>query len=167
MNVEQAFIKTNNVTQLIECIKSRIVSAPDEFGTQPDVGLPNSYDSILAVEQKREIAISEEKNGWVSILESKEVNDYKMLLEISLVLDTELIAIVVSNVTASCGFVEMKNGKVIESYFSEDEEDFEGFIFSKLMKKGIDTPVCMFREVASKKIPGWQVISKAPQQVQK
>lgn len=61
MNIEQAFIKTEKVNEATKFIKSRLESSPDISGTQPDVGLPNSYDSILAVEPKRKIAISEEK----------------------------------------------------------------------------------------------------------
>lgn len=83
-----------------------------------------------------------------------------MLLELSNELNTEVYAIVISDVTSSCGFAEINKGNVIESYFSEDEEDIQGFINNMLVKKGIEIPVCMFREVASRKIPGWQVISK-------
>jgi hypothetical protein len=159
MNVEQAFIKTGDKKTVTESVKLRLNSNPDPVGSQPYVGLPNSYDSILANEPKRKVAISEISNGWISILESKEVNDYKMLLDLSIALNTEVLAVVISDVTASCGFTEIINGTVENSFFSEKEDDFEGIIYKKLLDKGIDIPVCMFREIASKKIQGWQIIT--------
>lgn len=160
MNVEQAFIKTDNLKAIKDEVFKRLSSIPDKKGVQPDVGLPSSYDSILINEPKRKIAISEVTNEWVSILESKEVNDYKMLLDISKELNAEVIAIVLSDITASCGFAEIKNGNVIDSFFSEDEEDFEGIVKNKLSNKGIEIPICMFREVASRKISGWEILTK-------
>lgn len=160
MNIEQAFVKTDNISKVKDVVKKRLNSNPDTSGLQPDVGLPSSYDAILAKEQKRKIAISELKDEWVSILESKEVNDYKMLLEISKELNCEVIVIVISDVTGEWGFSELCSGTVLNSYFSEDDDDIEGLIGSKLRDKKIKLPLCMFREVASRKIAGWSIITK-------
>lgn len=63
MNVEQAFVKCSDV--------------------EPNVGLPSSYKTIIVLEEKRKVAVSEVISGWVSVIESKEVNDYKILLDLS------------------------------------------------------------------------------------
>ncbi|MFC4323259.1 hypothetical protein [Litchfieldia salsa] len=160
MNVELAFIKTEKIDNIIDNIKERLVSLPDTFGTQPDVGIPNSYDSILAIENNRKIAVSQVSKGWISIIESKEVNDYKLLLDLSVNIQTEVIGIVLSEVTGNYGYVEINAGKVMSLFHSEQEEIDEEVINNLLLDKQINIPIYMFREVASNKNLGWQIIKK-------
>lgn len=161
MNVEQAYVKSTSKEDVIRILELRLNNKPEEVGGQIDVGLPSSYDAIIAKDLKRKIAVSNSSNGWISILESKEVNDYNMLLQLSKDLNTEVLALVFSDVIGAWGFAEFIEGKVVKSYFSEEDDEIEEFISNKLDEKGIDIPMYMFREVVSKKAEGWSIIKKS------
>ncbi|HXK59518.1 MAG TPA: hypothetical protein PLP42_06430 [Acidobacteriota bacterium] len=79
MNVELSFIRTENREALIELIASRLKSLPDPAGKQPKLGLPASYDLLLADEKKRKVVISPVETGWLAAVESKEVIDFALL----------------------------------------------------------------------------------------
>ena len=160
MNVEQAYVKSTHKEDIIRILELRLNSKPEEVAIQIDVGLPSSYDTIIAKDLKRKIAVSNPSNGWISILESKEINDYKVLLQLSKDLNTKVLALVISDVIGAWGFAEFIDGKVVESYFSEEDDEIEDFIANKLKEKGIDIPMYMFREVVSKKAEGWSIIKK-------
>ena len=118
----------------------------------------DSYDAILANEVKRKVAISSPRNGWIAIIESKEVNDYAMLLQLSKKFQTEVLAILQSDVAGAWGYVEMFKGKVIKNYFSEEDDEIEDLIDEKMNEKGIDIPIYMFREVIREKGEGWDIV---------
>jgi len=158
MIIEQAFVKTDNLLNIEEIILSRLINPPDPPGQQPEVGLPNSYDVSLAGDEKRKVAVSEVVNGWVSIIESKEVNDYKMLLNISKSLTTEVYAIMLYDTTGSYGFCLMINGKVVESRFSEEDDEMLEQIHYLINTKDISLPICKFSHVASRQIAGWKLL---------
>ena len=158
MNIEQAFIKSQTSDEIVEHISVRH-NAPPEPGVKLDMELPSSYDSIIAKDIKRKTAISKSVNGWVSILESKEVNDYKMLLDISKNLRTEVVSIVCSDVIGACGFAEFKNGEIIDSHYYEDIDDIEGLLEGVMESKGIQIPLSLFREVATYKANKWTICS--------
>lgn len=65
---------------VIRRLELRLNNKQWEVGVQIDVGLPSSEDTIIVKDLKRKIAISNSSNGWILILELKEVNDYNMLL---------------------------------------------------------------------------------------
>jgi len=158
MTLQQAFVKTDRISDLENIILDRLNSPPDEPNQQPDVGVPNSYDSTLALDKKRKVAISNVVNGWVSILESNEVNDYKMLLNISTTLATEVFAIVLYDVSGSYGFCNIIKGTVTESNFSEEDPEIMEHISEKLRDKNIALPICKYYHVASRQIPGWKLL---------
>ena len=120
--------------------------------------VPDSYDAILANEVKRKVAISSPRNGWIAIIESKEVNDYAMLLQLSKKFQTEVLVILQSDVAGAWGYVEMFKGKVIKNYFSEEDDEIEDLIDEKMNEKGIDIPIYMFREVIREKGEGWDIV---------
>lgn len=161
MNVEQAYIRSTQKEEIVKILKLRLNSISEGDDIQIDVGLPSSYDAIIAKDSKRKIAVSNPINGWISILESKEVNDYNVLLQLSKSLKVEVLALVFSDVIGAWGFAEFIDGKVVASYFSEEDDEIEDVIANKLDEKGIDIPMYMFREVVGKKVEGWSIIKKS------
>ena len=81
-----------------------------------------------------------------------------MLMMISEELHAEVIAIIQSDVTGSWGFIEIANGKIQNTYFSEEDDEIEDLIEKKLDEKGINQRICMFREVVRDK--KWVVVTK-------
>lgn len=73
--------------------------------------MQNSYDAILANDVKLKVAISSSRNGWIAIIKSKEVNDYAMLLQLSKEFQTEVLAVLQSDVVGAWGYIEMLEGK--------------------------------------------------------
>ena len=159
MNIEQAFIKSQNPFEVIVHIENRLKFGP-ETGEVLKIEVPDSYNSIIAKDSKRKIAVSGSTGGWISVLESKEVNDYGMLLNLSKELCTDVICVVISDVTGSCGFVEFNNGEIINGVFYEYKNDIERFINSILYKKGITIPLLMFKEVFADKDNGWAICKR-------
>lgn len=155
MNIEQAFIKHSEQEKVVEIVEERLNGKlKDEHFLVMEI--PDSYDTILANDSKRKVAVSPSDNGWITVIESKEVNDYIML--ISKKLNTEIVAIVQSDAVGAWGYVEIKNGQVNKSYFSEDDEDIENLMEQKLQEKSIANILYMFREVVRKKDSGWKII---------
>lgn len=71
---------------------------------------------------------------------------------------TEVLAILQSDVAGAWGYVEMFKGKVIKNYFSEEDDEIEDLIDEKMNEKGIDIPIYMFREVIREKGEGWDIV---------
>lgn len=159
MNVEMFFIKTNSRDSLITILRERLNTPPDPAGKQPDWGLPASYDSVLLNEQKRKIAVSPNIGGWFSAIESKEVVDFALLQKISEQLRTDIIAIQLSEITGCCGYSYCENGKIIDSYFSEEDEDPLGTLLEYLKSHSISHSILMFREVVNLRSQGWSIVS--------
>ena len=157
MNVEQSYVKTNKRESIVQIVERRLNTDPEDIKLGMELDFLNSYKSILATDKKRKVAISNTSNKWLSILESKEVNDYYMLM-ISEELHAEVIAIIQSDVTGSWGFIEIANGKIQNTYFSEEDDEIEDLIEKKLDEKGINQRICMFREVVRDK--KWVVVTK-------
>lgn len=160
MNVEQAYIKSFEIGRVVEIVKARLNGSLKDVHIDMQMEVPNSYDVILADDAKRKIAISSPKDGWIAIIESKEVNDYAMLLQLSKELQTDVFAVVQSDITGEWGFVEMNEGKVMKSYFSEEDDDIEELLETKLRNKKISTPLYMFREVVRERGNGWEIVQK-------
>jgi len=157
MNIEQAFIKHSEQEKVVEIVEERLNGKlKDEHFFVMEI--PDSYDAILANNKKRKVAVSPSDNGWITVIESKEVNDYTMLMLISKELNTEVVAITQSDVVGAWGYVEINNGQVNRSYFSEDDEDIENLMEQKLKEKNIANILYMFREVVRKKDSGWKII---------
>ena len=114
----------------------------------------------MANEIKRKVAISPEKNGWVTILESKEVNDYSMLIEISKETESCVLAIIQYDSVGAWGYVLIDNGLITENYFSEEDDDYENKIVEIMMKKRIDNNLLLFREIFQSKNEKWIIVDK-------
>lgn len=158
MNIELAFIKSVEYGKVVEMVNERLNGSLRDIRFCSQMDVPDSYDAILANEVKRKVAISSQRNGWIAIIESKEVNDYAMLLQLSKKFQTEVLAILQSDVAGAWGYVEMFKGKVIKNYFSEEDDEIEDLIDEKMNEKGIDIPIYMFREVIREKGEGWDIV---------
>lgn len=94
MNIEVAYVRKNNNESISEIIERRLCGVLEDPRIPDGVDIPDSYEVFLANNEKRKVAVSAPVNGWITVIESKEVNDYAMLFEISKELQTEVIAIV-------------------------------------------------------------------------
>lgn len=79
-----------------------------------------------------------------------------MLLQISKELQTEVLTIIQSDAVGAWGFVEILEGKVVKSYFSEDDDEIEDLLSRKLKEKGIGEHLYMFRKVVRER--DWDVV---------
>lgn len=158
MNVEQAFIKYDEQHKVIDIVDERINGAfkDEHFDLNSDI--PDSYESILANDLKRKVSISPAENGWIAVLESNEVNDYTLLIQISQLLQTEVIAVVQADTVGEWGYVEINNGLVTNFYFSEEDDDIEILINKKLCEKRINSQLHLFREAVKFVHLGWRII---------
>lgn len=158
MNIEQAFIKSVDIGRVVGIVNERLNGSLKNISLCNEMDVPDSYDEMLANNIKRKVAISSSRNGWVAIVESKEVNDYAMLFQLSKDLQTEVLAVIQSDITGAWGYVEIIGGKVVKSYFSEEDDDIEGLLDNKLNEKEICIPLYMFREVVRERGSGWNIV---------
>lgn len=160
MNIEQAFVKCNEMERVVEIVKERLNGRLKDIHLCDPIDVLDSYDTILANDIKRKIAVSSSKSEWIAIVESKEVNDYAMLMQLSKELQTEVLAVFQYDVTGEWGYVEMFGGKVMGSYFSEEDDEMEDLLGSKLSQKKIFQPLYMFSEVVRERGNGWYIIQR-------
>ena len=161
MNIEQAFIKSAETERVVEVVKERLNGRLRDIRLCYQMALPDSYDEILANNAKRKIAVSSSKDGWITIIESKEVNDYSLLIQLSEELQTEVLAVIQYDVTGAWGYAKILEGKVVESYFSEEDDEIEDLLDNKLKEKKIYQPLYMFREVVKERGNGWEIVQGA------
>ncbi|MFH1022184.1 MAG: hypothetical protein V1809_02215 [Planctomycetota bacterium] len=159
MNVEMFFVKTANRERVSEIVLDRLKTTSQNVDGQPDWGLPSSYDVLLVNEHNRKIAISTSRNGWVAAVESKEVLDFQLLQMISVDMDTEVVAIQLSDVTGAFGFALCNKGKLQESTFCETSDDPLADVRMRLMKQGISIDVHSFRNAIQRK-RGWSIVQR-------
>lgn len=158
MNIELAFMKSVENGRVVEMVNERLNGSLRDIRLCSQIDVPDSYDAILANDAKRKVAISSSRNGWIAIIESKEVNDYAMLLQLSKEFQTEVLAVLQSDVTGAWGYVEMFEGKVVKNYFSEEDDEIEDLLEEKLDEKEICIPLYMFREVVRERGNGWDIV---------
>lgn len=161
MNVEQAFVKSIDNRRVVEIVNERLNGNLKDICLSGQLDVPDSYSEILANNVNRKVAISDSENGWIALIESKEVNDYAMLLQLSKELETEVLAVIQCDVIGAWGYVEILKGEVIESYFSEEDDAIEDLLKSKLDEKDICLPIYMFREMIGKRGKGWECVCNA------
>ena len=156
MNIEQAYIKCNDIEKAIAIVKQRLSGKLPDIAFDKQLSDFDSYNTMLTDNSKRKVALSISKNGYITIIESKEVNDNALLLYMSKELNTDVLTVIQSDITGTWGFIEMSKGMVIRSYLSEDDDEIEDFINSKLEEHSIGEPLYMFREVV--KNVDWNII---------
>src|SRR5688572_2198556 len=157
VNVEMFFVEATR-PEVEHVVRARLASPDDPPGMQPDIGLPTSYDVLIAGDRKRKVALSTEAGGWVAGIESKEVADFALLREMSAAIGTDVLAVQLSEVTGACGYVAWSGGEVTESYFSEEAEDPAGTMKSFLSRHDVPVQLLSFREAVQGR---WLVVQKA------
>lgn len=158
MNVEMSCVRATERKEVLGIVESRIRGQPDSAGKQPDWGLPSSYDTLLASDKKRRVAVSPLRDGWIALVESKEVLDFSLLQNISSVLKTDVVAIQVSDIVGACGYALCNEGTLREKYFSELDEEPLATARTFLQQKGIPFDVLTFREAIQLRGEGWTIV---------
>jgi hypothetical protein len=158
LNVENLFVKCNEQAKVVAFVETqwRNPSQP----AQPDWGLPSSFEPLLAKEAKRKVAISPPRNGWIAVIESKEVVDFALANALSEKLDTSVLAIQLSESSGAAGYAAAIRGQVLESQFDEEDDDPLATIREALKKYKVPFDATLFREAVQKISDGWSVTQK-------
>lgn len=160
MNIEQAFVNTNNLDIVKTIVERRLNGDLQNLKIDYSVKAGDSYDAFLANDKKRKVAISLEHNGWITILESKEVNDYTMLIEISKETESNVVAIMQYDSVGAWGYVVINKGMIVENYFSEEDDDYENMIAEIMNERKINNYLLLFREIFQIKNEKWIIIER-------
>ena len=88
-----------------------------------------------------EVAISEDKGGWIQIVDSHDELTPKLAKDLSAVLSCKVICAHVYEVTGAGGWHIYESGTELSSVISEDFEDPYREVISALKKEGISTPL--------------------------
>jgi hypothetical protein len=158
MDVEMFFVKIRDVELLRDVIARRVELPPDLPDGQPNWGLPNSYDVVVADHANRKIAVSPAVNGWVSGIESTNVVDFELLRRLSEDLRADVLAVQVSEATGSCGYAWCLEGHLLEHHFSGNEPDPAGRIRRYLRLHGVTLDLLTFQEAAQMHVYGWRIL---------
>lgn len=153
MNVENLFVKSSDHSLVVE-LAIRALANPI---TEPAWELPSSYSPLLATNPKRKLAISPNKNGWIAIIESKEVVDFSMAKYLADELKTTAAIIQISDAAGELGFLLYENGKAIEQAFEESVRDPLNHAREILKRFGVPFDMMMFREVVHLSALGWSI----------
>jgi hypothetical protein len=127
---------------------------------QPDWGLPSSFEPLLAKESKRKVAISPSRDGWIALIEAKEVVDFALAKTLSEELDTAVLIIQVSEVTGGAGYASAIRGQVLESVFNQEDDDPLASARNALTKYKVPFDAILFREAVQKTSEGWSIKQK-------
>ncbi len=154
-NVENLFVKCDEQTRVAELIEAhwRNPSQP----AQPDWGLPSSFVPLLAKEPKRKIAISPARDGWLALIESKEVVDFALANALSEKLGTSVLAIQLSEASGASGYASVVRGQVQESQFYAEDDDPLLTVRKALKKYKVPFDATLFREAVQRVSEGWSV----------
>jgi hypothetical protein len=155
LNVENLFVKSPDQARVTHVVESYWADSTPE--PQPDWGLPSSYEPLLAREQKRKIAISPPRDGWIALIESKGVIDFALANVLSKGLDTIVIAVQLSEVTGAAGYAVASRGEVMESLYDEQHQDPLGCIRQSLRRYKVPFGLTLFRAAVQKLSEGWIV----------
>jgi len=158
LNVENVFVKCDDQVKVAEAVEAHLRNPLRP--AQPDWGLPSSFEPLLAKETKRKVAISPPHDGWIAVVESKEVVDFALAQELSDKLGTSVLAIQLSEAVGAAGFASAMRGQVLESEFYEEDDDPFSTVKDTLRKYKVPFDAILFREAVQKVSEGWRVIRK-------
>ena len=152
-NVENLFVKCDDQAKVVALVQThwRNSSPP----AQPHWGLPSSFEPVLAKEPKRKLAISPTRDGWVAVVESKEVIDFALANALSEKLETTVLAIQIAEAAGAAGYASVDRGQVLESNSKEDDDDPLSTVRGALTKYRVPFHVILFREAVQKISEGW------------
>jgi len=155
LNTENLFVKSDDQAKIGEIL--RVYWQNVSQNSQPDWGLPSSFKPILEQEAKRKVAISSPKNGWIMVIESKEVVDFALAKLLSEKLNTTVLIIQLYEITGSAGYAAATRGQILESFFSEDHDMPLTLIQTMLRKYDVPFDATPFPEVFNSSSLGWIV----------
>lgn len=158
LNVENLFVKCGDQAKLSDLIEAHWSSSSPP--AQPDWGVPSSFESLLAKEAKRKIAISPPREGWIALVESKEVIDFALASALSQELDTTVLAVQLAESIGAAGYSLAVRGQVLESRFDEESENPLATVRDALERYKVPFDAILFREAARKMSEGWSVKQK-------
>jgi len=150
MNIENLFVRTADQAAVANVVE-RCLSQVD----QPEWELPSSYAPLLAKDPKRKVAISPVIEGWIAIIESKEVVDFGMAKSLADELGCTAFIMQVSDSTGAVGHLSYSNGQVTDSQFDEEAADPLNEARDIVKRHGIPFDLKMFREVVPLTTQGW------------
>lgn len=158
LNVENLFVKCDDQAKVVSLVETlwRNPSQP----AQQDWGLPSSFEPLLAKEPKRKVAISPPQNGWIALVESKEVVDFALASALSEKLEASVLAIQLSEAAGAAGFASAVRGQVLESQFNEEDDGPLVTVRDALKKYKVPFDATLFREAVQKVSEGWKVVQK-------
>lgn len=157
LNTENIFIECADIARVSAAVEAYLKTPTSD--SQPDWGLPSSFEPVLAKEKKRKIAISFPMGGWTALVESKEVVDFALAKRLSEICDAHILVIQISESSGSAGYALVKAGKLLGSQFYEEDEDPLNTIRRTLKKHGILFEPVLFRE-AGRGHPDWTIKQK-------
>jgi hypothetical protein len=158
LNIENLFVKCDDQAMVAALIE-RHWRDPSQLA-QPDWGLPSSFEPLLAKETRRKVAISPPQDGWIAVVESKEVVDFALASALSEKLGTSVLAIQLSEATGAAGYASASRGQVSESHFNNEDDDPVATVRQALMKYKVPFDATLFREAVQRISQGWSVTQK-------
>lgn len=159
MNIEMFFILAAKQEQVRKEVLLRLQSPVDPPHSQPDWGIKDSYDLLLANDKKRKVALSPAAGGWIAGIESKEILDLALLQTLSVNLSTTVVVVQLYEVVGACGYAKCDGGVLKESYFSEEDANPYGTIKGYLASNNVALPLVTFREAVGLRSSGWVIVS--------
>lgn len=153
MNIENLFVKSADQAAVASIVERNLTNPPDDPGWE----LPSSYIPLLANDPKRKIAISPSKDGWIAIVESKEVVDFGMAKSLADELKGSIAIVQVSDATGEVGHLSYTQGSVMEQSFGEAVTDPLNDARDVLKRLEIPFDLMMFREVVQLASQGWSI----------
>jgi|SRR6266436_6221570 len=139
LNVENLFVKCEDQAKVAELVEEhwRNPSQAD----QPDLGVPSSFEVVQAKDPNRKVAISPPRDGWLALIESKDVIDFALAKAPSEKLGTSVLAIQLSEGSGAAGYASAMRGQVLESKFNEEDDAPLASVRSAL-KKWVCSRIC-------------------------
>jgi len=158
MNVENLFlfVGLEDQSQVVEHVRESLVG----HAPQPEWRLPSSFSTLLQNDKKRKVGVSSVKNGWVQLVESKEVVDFGMAKNLADGFAGKALVLQLSDVTGKFGFLLYSGGSVEDWHFGSESQDILASARALLKKIGVPFDVAMFREVVGRRSDGWQIVAK-------
>lgn len=160
MNVETIYTQTEDQLSVVAAIKERLLAEAPEVGSQSNAPLPSSYDPLLRTDPKRKVLVSPAQHGWVTVLEAKEVVDFDLAQRVSEQIKTAVLIVQLAEGVGARGMVMLKDGAVVSSDYSEDDDDPSGSIQNFMSQNGIVGPLLTFREAIALRDQGWVSVTR-------
>lgn len=160
MNTQVFFVRSENRDAVTDIIAGRLEAPADPPGQQPRWGLESSYDTWLAGDPKRKVAVSPPQGGWIAGVESKEVLDFAMLQILSAQLDTEVVACQLAGTIDSWGYARSVGARLIDWQWKDNDPDPFNALRAYLCTCSIPHDIITFREAIALRSKGWTIVQK-------